>query len=57
MEAMETVGDDEGADREDLIAAVVDEHGVDPEAVEDAIQDALMSGRCYEPSDGTLKAI
>ena len=57
MEAMETVGDDEGADREDLIAAVADEHGVDPEAVEDAIQDALMSGRCYEPSDGTLKAI
>ena len=57
MEAMETVGDDEGADREDLIAAVVDEHGVDSEAVEDAIQDALMSGRCYEPSDGTLKAI
>ena len=57
MEAMETVGDDEGADREDLIAAVVDEHGVDSGAVEDAIQDALMSGRCYEPSDGTLKAI
>ena len=57
MGAMETVGDDEGADREDLIAAVVDEHGVDSEAVEDAIQDALMSGRCYEPSDGTLKAI
>ena len=57
MAAMETVGDDEGADREELIAAVVDEHGVDPEAVEDAIQDALMSGRCYEPSDGTLKAI
>ncbi|PSQ43421.1 hypothetical protein BRD14_03225 [Halobacteriales archaeon SW_5_68_122] len=57
MTAMETVGDDEGADREELIAAVVDEHGVDPEAVEDAIQDALMSGRCYEPSDGTLKAI
>ena len=57
MGAMETVGDGEGADREDLIAAVVDEHGVDSGAVEDAIQDALMSGRCYEPSDGTLKAI
>ena len=57
MTAMETVGDGEGADREELIAAVVDEHGVDPGAVEDAIQDALMSGRCYEPSDGTLKAI
>jgi RPA family protein len=57
MAAMERVGDDEGADREELVAAVVDEHGVDPEAVEDAIQEALMSGRCYEPADGTLKAI
>ena len=57
MTAMETVGDGDGADREALVAAVVDEHGVDPEAVEEAIQDALMSGRCYEPADGTLKAI
>ena len=57
MAAMETVGDGDGADREALVAAVVDEHGVDPEAVEEAIQDALMSGRCYEPGDGTLKAI
>ena len=57
MDAMESVGDGDGADREALVAAVVDEHGVDPEAVEDAIQDALMSGRCYEPADGTLKAI
>jgi len=57
MAAMESVGDGESADREELIAAVVDEHGVDPETVEAAIQDALMSGRCYEPSDGTLKAI
>jgi RPA family protein len=57
MDAMESVGGGDGADREELVAAVVDEHGVEPEAVEDAIQDALMSGRCYEPSDGTLKAI
>ena len=57
MDAMESVGDGDGADREALVAAVVDEHGVDPEAVENAIQDALMSGRCYEPADGTLKAI
>ena len=57
MTAMETVGDGDGADREALVAAVVDEHDVDPEAVEEAIQDALMSGRCYEPGDGTLKAI
>jgi hypothetical protein len=37
--------------------AVVEEYGVEPDAVEDAIQDALMSGKCYEPGDGTLKPI
>jgi len=36
---------------------VVEEYGADPGAVEDAIQDALMSGRCYEPNEGTLKSI
>jgi RPA family protein len=57
MEAMETVGDEEGAEREAIVAAVVEGHGADPAAVEAAIEDALMSGRCYEPADGTLKAI
>ncbi len=57
MAAMETADDGDGADRETLVDAVVDEHGADPEAVEAAIEDALMSGRCYEPSEGTLKAI
>jgi len=57
IDAMESVGDEAGADREALVAAVVEEQGVDPAAVEAAIEDALMSGRCYEPSEGTLKAI
>jgi len=39
------------------VEAVVDDHGVAADAVEDAIQDALMSGKCYEPGDGTLKPI
>ncbi|WP_181692427.1 hypothetical protein [Natronomonas sp. LN261] len=54
---MGELDDGDGADRDDLVAAVVEEYGADPEAVEDAIQEALMNGRCYEPSDDTLKRI
>ncbi|MEF8975614.1 MAG: hypothetical protein V5A21_05225 [Halapricum sp.] len=57
MEAMEALDDGDGADREAVIAAAVDDYGADPGAVEDAIQDALMDGRCYEPDDETLKPI
>jgi hypothetical protein len=57
METMEDLDEGDGADREELVAAIVDAHGVAAEEVEAAIQDALMSGRCYEPSDGTLKSI
>lgn len=54
---MRDLDDGEGADREAVISAVVDDLEVAPTAVEDAIQDALMSGTCYEPDDGVLKAI
>jgi len=57
VELMNELDDGDGADREAVVAAVVDEHGVDVGAVEDAIDDALMGGRCYEPDDGTLKPI
>ncbi|QSG08321.1 RPA family protein [Halapricum desulfuricans] len=57
MDAMTELDDGGGADREQVIAAVVDEQGADPGAVEDAVQDALMNGRCYEPDDETLKPI
>jgi len=56
MDAMTELDDGDGADREQVIAAVV-EQGADPGAVEDAVQDALMDGRCYEPDDETLKPI
>ncbi len=56
MDAMTELDDGNGADREQVIAAVV-EQGADPGAVEDAVQDALMDGRCYEPDDETLKPI
>jgi RPA family protein len=55
--AMKALDDGDGADRQAVVASVVDDTGADPDAVEDAVQDALMGGRCYEPSDGTLKAI
>jgi len=57
IDAMSELDDGDGADREAVVARVVDEHGVDAGAVEDAVQDAMMSGKCYEPTDGTLKAI
>ncbi|AUV83934.1 hypothetical protein C2R22_08860 [Salinigranum rubrum] len=57
VEAMDDLDDGDGASREAVVARVVDEYGVDPEAVEDAIQSALMSGQCYEPTEDSLKAI
>jgi len=57
IETMETLDDGDGADRTELIETVVDETGASPAEVEDAIQDALMGGQCYEPNDETLKAI
>ena len=57
VETMEELDDGDGADRTTVIETVADETGVSADEVEDAIQDALMDGQCYEPDDGTLKAI
>ena len=57
MAAMKELDDGGGADREAVVADVVDQYGADREAVADAIQDALMGGRCYEPDDGKLTPI
>jgi len=57
LDAMQELDDGEGAERAALIDAVVDRTGADESAVEDAIQDALMGGQCYEPDDGRLKPI
>jgi hypothetical protein len=57
IEVMEELDDGDGADRETLVETLVERHGVDPDAVEDAIQNALMDGRCYEPDDTTVKPI
>jgi len=57
MDAMVDLDDGDGAEREAVIAEVAEATGADPGDVEDAIQEALMDGRCYEPDDETLKAI
>jgi RPA family protein len=57
VDAMDDLDDGQGADHDAVVAAVVDRYGADPSDVEDAIQDALMGGQCYEPDEGKLKAI
>jgi hypothetical protein len=57
VDAMSDLDDGDGALHDEVVAAVVDEYGADPGAVADAIEDALMSGKCYEPSEDRLKAI
>jgi len=57
VEMMGELDTGDGVDRDQLVTDLVEAHGVDEAAVEDAIDDALMGGRCYEPEDGTLKPI
>lgn len=57
LNQMHELDDGDGADRETLIERVSESADVSSEAVEDAIQDALMSGQCYEPDGETLKPI
>jgi RPA family protein len=57
VEVMRDLDSGDGADRNTVIERVSEEYGAAPADVEDAIQDALMSGTCYEPGDGLLKAI
>ena len=57
IEVMEELDEGDGVDRSALVDAVSERHGVSTDEVEAAIQDALMSGRCYEPDDATLKSI
>jgi len=57
LEAMESLDDGDGADHDELVATVADRTGASEDEIEDAIDDALMSGQCYEPADGKLKPI
>ncbi|WP_266077408.1 hypothetical protein [Haladaptatus caseinilyticus] len=57
MEQMKELNEGDGVERERLLAAVVNSYDVTPAAVEDALKDALMAGRCYESGEDTLKPI
>ncbi|MEZ3116472.1 rpa-associated protein [Halobaculum sp. MBLA0147] len=56
VDVMAELNDGDGVDREEVLAATVDRYGASPEDVEEAIQDALMNGQCYEAGGG-LKPI
>ena len=49
--------DGSGADREAVVAESRERHGLDEEAVADAVESALMDGKCYEPDERSLKPI
>ena len=57
VNVMDSLDDGDGALREDVVATAADERDADDGEIEDAIQEALMSGRCYESGDDHLKAI
>jgi len=57
VETMRKMDDGDGVERGDLIEAVIADTGMTEPDVEDAIEEALMGGRCYEPTDDTLKPI
>jgi hypothetical protein len=57
VKTMDELDDGDGAEREVVVETVVEEYGVPAEDVEDAIESALLSGRCYEPQEDRLKAI
>ncbi|WP_459194170.1 RPA family protein [Halosimplex sp. J119] len=57
MDAMADLDDGDGASADDIVDAVTSRTGASGDAVRDAIQDALMDGRCYEPDDDVYKPI
>ena len=57
MEAMADLDDGDGAEHDAVVDRVVDRTGASADEVAEAIQDALMSGQCYEPDDDLLKPI
>jgi RPA family protein len=57
VEAIRAHDDGDGADRDAVVDTLVADRGVSAAEVDAAIEQAMMSGECYEPADGTLKAI
>jgi RPA family protein len=57
VDVMTELDDGAGADRDEVREAMHERYDVSSEAIDDAVQEALMDGRCYEPDDTTLKPI
>ena len=57
VDLMDELDDGDGAPRDEVITAASEEYDADEGEIEDAIQSALMGGRCYESGDDHLKAI
>jgi RPA family protein len=54
---IEELDSGDGAPRAELLERLEEDHGISEAAVQEAIEEALMNGSCYEPADGKLKAI
>ncbi|WP_115862903.1 hypothetical protein [Halorussus litoreus] len=57
MDRMQELDEGDGVEREKLLAALVQDYDVTPADVDDALESALMAGRCYESGEDTLKPI
>jgi RPA family protein len=57
VDLMADLDDGDGAPRDEVVTAAADDLDADEGEIEEAIQSALMSGRCYESGDDHLKAI
>jgi RPA family protein len=57
VDLMDDLDDGDGAPRDEVLTTAADDLEADQGDVEEAIQSALMSGRCYESGDDHLKAI
>jgi len=57
LAVMRDLDDGNGVDRAAVVTESRERHGLTDEEVTDAIQGALMDGRCYEPDESSLKPI
>lgn len=57
IDVMQELDDEDGSTKAEITDAIQADFDFDEETIEDAIEDALMSGRCYEPEEGKLKPI
>ena len=57
VDLMDELDDGDGAPRDEVVTTAADDLDADEGDIEEAIQSALMSGRCYESGDDHLKAI